>query len=297
MTMEVIPVSPALAAEICGVNVSRPLDASTVAEIHKAWLEHLVLLIRGQDLDEEAFCRFSAIFGELEHAPPNEAKNTTSGGYVPDSPEITVISNVIVDGVEIGSLGAGECAWHTDMSYNSVPPSASCLYALEVPTEGGATGFLNMYAAYETLPRPLKEAIAGKTAIHDTTYTSAGSLRKGYEPVDDVRKAPGARHPLLRTHPETGRTALFLGRRQNSYIVGLPVDESEALLDEIWAHATQDKFTWHHHWKKGDLIVWDNRCAMHVRHAFDPAARRIMHRTQIKGDAPFYKPEQPSRAA
>ena len=230
-----------------------------------------MLLIRGQDLNENAFRRFSAIFGELEHAPPNEAKNTTSGGYVPDSPEITVISNVIVDGVEIGSLGAGECAWHTDMSYNPMPPTASCLYALEVPPEGGATGFLNMYAAYETLPRPLKEAIVGKMAIHDTTYTSAGTLRKGYEPVEDVRKAPGARHPMLRTHPETGRTALFVGRRQNSYIAGCRWRRVEACSTRSGRMRRSTSSPGTTNGGTATLIVWDNRCAMHRRDAFDPA--------------------------
>ena len=125
-------------------------------------------------------------------------------------------------------------------------------------------------------------------AVQDYTLTSAGTLRKGFEPVIDVTKAPGARHPMVRTHPETGRNSLFLGRRTNGYVSGLPVDESEELLDYLWAHAIQPKFAWHHKWAIGDLVMWDNRCAMHRRNPFDDTERRVMHRTQIQGDRPYY---------
>ena len=125
-------------------------------------------------------------------------------------------------------------------------------------------------------------------AIHDFTLTSAGTLRKGFEPVGDVTEAPGARHPLIRTHPETGKSCLFLGRRTNSYILGLSVDESEKLLASLWDHATQQRFSWHHKWSVGDVVMWDNRCTMHRRDAFDNSDRRIMHRTQVRGDRPYY---------
>ena len=129
---------------------------------------------------------------------------------------------------------------------------------------------------------------SARQAIHDATYTSAGGLRKGVRPAADVSQTPGARHPILRTHPVTRREALFLGRRRNGYVVGLPVPESERLLDALWAHATQPQFAYTHRWQVGDLVMWDNRCAMHRRDAFDPDTRRIMHRTQVKGDAPFH---------
>jgi taurine dioxygenase len=289
MPIEVVPCAPALGAEIRGVDLSKPLDGDDLAAIEKTWLDHGVLLFRNQQLTDDDLVRFSACFGVPDRAPPNEAQNTTSDGSVPDLPEITVISNVVENGVEIGSLGAGECAWHADMTYKPDPPSACMLYALELPKHGGGgTGFLDMRAAYETLGDGLKQKIRDKQAIHDATYTSAGTLRKGYEPVDDVSKAPGARHPMVVRHPGTGREALLLGRRQNSYILGLPVEESEALLNEIWAHATRDKFAWNHEWRIGDLVLWDNRCTMHVRHAFDENDRRIMHRTQIRSEGPYY---------
>lgn len=289
MTFEIVQASPTLGAEIRGLDLSQPLDDATRAALQQAWLEHLVLLFRDQSLTDAELVRFSGYFGKPDLAPPNEAKNTTSDGYVPDLPEITVISNVIENGIEIGSLGAGECAWHTDMTYVDDPPSACLLYALELPAGGGGgTGFLNLCSAYETMPDALKERIEGRQAIHAATHTSAGTLRKGYEDVTDVSQTPGARHPLVVKHPETGRRALMLGRRQNSYVVGLPMAESEALLDAVWAHAVQPRFTWHHDWQLGDVVMWDNRCTMHVRHEFSADDRRIMHRTQVRSDGPYY---------
>jgi taurine dioxygenase len=176
------------------------------------------------------------------------------------------------------------------MSYNERTPIGSLLYSLEIPPEGGDTGFSNMYAAFETLPAALKRAILGKSCKHDSSRTSVGDLRKGFKDVTDPRAAPGAIHPLVRTHPATRRNALFLGRRRNAYIVGLPLAESEDLLNRLWAHASKPEFTWYQKWKVGDLVMWDNRCTMHRRDAFDPDSRRLMHRTQIKGDKPFFDP-------
>lgn len=289
MSIEVVPCSPALGAEIRGLDLHKPLDAATVQAVKDAWAEHLVLLIRGQMLSDDELVRYSAYFGTPDLAPPNEASNTTSDGTAPAHREITVISNVVENGVEIGSLGAGECAWHADMTYTETPPSSCMLHALELPKcGGGGTGFLSLRAAYETLPDDLKAQLKGREATHDATYTSAGTLRKGYAPVTDVREAPGARHPLVVRHPVTGQPQLMLGRRQNSYIPGLPVEESEALLDAVWAHATQDRFVWNHDWTPGDLVMWDNCGVLHVRHEFDADDRRIMHRTQIRGDGAYY---------
>jgi taurine dioxygenase len=139
---------------------------------------------------------------------------------------------------------------------------------------------------YETLPLELKKAIAGRKAVHDSTYNSAGIMRIGMQPVTDVRLAPGAQHPLIVQHPRNGKPLLFLGRRRNSYIVGLPVDESEALLDALWAHAAQPEFSMCQEWQSGDTIIWDNFATLHRRDSFDPQARRLMHRAQIKGVVP-----------
>jgi taurine dioxygenase len=158
------------------------------------------------------------------------------------------------------------------------------LYAIEIPPGGGNTGFTNMYSAYDALPAELKRRAAGLRVKHDGTYNSGGYLRAGVTPTDDPREAPGMLHPLVCTHPETGRKCLYLGRRRNAYIEGLPLAESEALLDEIWGYATRDAFTWYNVWQVGDVVLWDNRCTMHRRDPFDPSARRILHRTQIKGE-------------
>jgi len=160
------------------------------------------------------------------------------------------------------------------------------LYALEVPPAGGNTGFCNMYSAYEALPPELKRRAQGLRIKHDGTYNSGGYLRAGVAASDDPRTSPGAVHPLVCVHPESGRRCLYLGRRRNAYLVGLELAESEALLDALWSYATRDEFTWYNSWRPGDLVLWDNRCTMHRRDPFDPAARRVMHRTQIKGTAP-----------
>jgi taurine dioxygenase len=276
-------IGEALGAEVSGVDVSMPIAADTFAAIRKAWLDNLVLRFRGQKLTDPQMLEFSQLFGELDPPGPNPYGKP----FLPQHPEMNVISNVKEGGTPIGGLGDGEAIWHSDITYTDTPPSAALLYALELPAEGGDTYWANMYQAYEALPAETKKRIEGLKAIHDATYNSAGDKRKGYDDVTDPRRAPGARHGLVRTHPETGRKCLFLGRRRNSYIVGLELDGSEALLDALWAHATQPRFVFRQQWKIGDLMIWDNRCTLHRRDSFDPNARRVMHRTQIKGDRPY----------
>jgi taurine dioxygenase len=276
--IKVTKLADALGAEIGGLDLSKPLSTQTFRQIREAWLEHLVIRIRGQKLSDPQLLAFSKNFGELDPPGPNPLGRP----FLADHPEMNVISNIKVNEVPIGGLGDGEAIWHADMTYVERPPMAAILYAIEIPPAGGDTYWANMYAAYETLPAPLKRRIEGLEAIHDATYNSAGAMRKGYRDVTDPRTAPGARHPLVRKHPETGRSSLFLGRRRNSYIVGLEAAESEALLDELWRHATQPQFTFKQEWRVGDVLVWDNRCTLHRRDAFDPRARRLLHRTQIR---------------
>ena len=276
----------ALGAEIGGVDLSQPLSAQTFGEIRKTWLEHLVIRFRGQQLSDPQVLAFSSNFGELDPPGPNPLGRP----FLADHPEMNVISNIKQDGVPIGGLGDGEAIWHADMTYIERPPIAAILYAIEIPprsgdTASGDTYWANMYAACETLPAELRRRIEGREAVHDATYNSAGVMRKGCKEVTDPRSAPGARHPLVRKHPESGRNCLFLGRRRNSYVVGLDLAESEALLDELWAHATQPQFTFRQQWRVGDVMVWDNRCTLHRRDAFDPRARRLLHRTQIRAAA------------
>jgi len=279
--VEVIPTGAALAGEMRGVDL-RNLDAATFARLVEAWHEHSVLLIRDQALSDQELIAFSRRLGDLDWAPIQE----NGRRFVEGMPEIYIVSNVKVNGESIGSLGDGEAVWHTDMSYLPAPPKASVLYALEVPQAGGDTSFCSMYAAWEQLPEALQQRAAGLRVKHDGTYNSGGYVRQGVTPTDDPRTSPGTFHPLVYAHPETGRQALYLGRRRNACIEGLELDESNALLDEIWAHATRDELTWQHQWRVGDLVLWDNRCTMHRRDAFDPSARRVMHRTQIKAGGP-----------
>jgi taurine dioxygenase len=279
--IEVIPTAAALGAEVrCGDI--RALDDAGLAALRKAWLDNLVIVIRGQTLSDPELMAFGRRLGELDSAPLAKTGNEKARAH----PEVIVVSNVMEDGKPIGVLRDAEVVWHSDNSYRDIPLSFSALYALEIPPAGGDTGFANMYRALETLPGDLRQRIAALTIKQDMTYNSAGDLREGFKPVTDVRDAPGPHHPIVRTHAETGYNALYLGRRPNAYINGLPVEESERLLDALWAHATQPQLTWHHQWRVGDLLIWDNRCVMHHREPFDAGARRVMHRIQGKGDKP-----------
>jgi taurine dioxygenase len=294
MTVTVSPFAAGLGAEISGVDIRKPLSTADRDAIRKAWLDNLVLRFRDAPMDDAQHMAFTRHFGELEFNPAKliatqyGVETQTSGRKSEVAPEISVISNILEGGKPIGGLGDGEAFWHTDSSFVDVPPAASLLRSIECPppSAGGSTYFLNCYTAYDTLPESTKKRIDGLAMIHAATHSSGGKAHKGFESVEDVSKVPGAHQPMVRTHPETGRKALFLGRRINAYVIGLPVDESEALLDELWEHTTQEKFTWRQDWRVGDLIWWDNRCAMHRRDAFDPSARRLMHRTQLKGTRP-----------
>src|SRR5262245_21135717 len=278
-TMTVVPTGGALGAEVRGGDL-RALDASTFAAIHRAWLDHQVLLFRDLSLTDDDLVAFSRRFGDLDQAPVQE----TGRRFVEGHPEIYVVSNVVQDGAAIGSLGSGEAVWHTDMSYLADPPKASALYAVEVPPRGGDTSFCSMYAAWDGLPPDMQRRGERLRVKHDGTYNSGGYVRQGVTPTGDPRTSPGTLHPLVVVHPETGRRALYLGRRRNAYIDALPLDESDVLLDTIWNLATRESLTWRHQWRAGDLVLWDNRCTMHRRDPFDPSTRRTMHRTQITAD-------------
>ena len=279
--IEVIPTGAALGAEVrCG-DV-RALDAQGFAAVRKAAYDHLVILIRGQSLTDPELIEFGRGLGPLDIAPLAKTGKERARTH----PEIVVVSNVMEDGQAIGVLRDAEVVWHSDNSYREEPLSFSALYALEIPPRGGDTGFANMYLALETLPPEIRARISGRTLKHDLTYNSAGDLREGYAPVTDVRSAPGPHHPIVRTHADTGYDALYLGRRPNAYIDGLEVEDSEALLEALWSHATRAELTWRHQWRVGDILIWDNRCVMHHREPFDASARRVMHRIQCAGEKP-----------
>lgn len=282
-TLHIRPITPGVqfGAEIVDLDL-RGIDDHVFAAIHDAWVRHSVLLFRGQALSDPDLIAFSRRLGDLDHAPNQENGRRIASGM----PELYVVSNVRENGVAIGSLGSGEAVWHTDMSYLPSPPKASLLYSLEVPEVGGDTSFCDMYRAFDALPEALRQRVMGLRVKHDGTYNSGGYVREGVVPTEDPRAAPGMIHPLVCTHPDSGRQMLYLGRRRMSWIEGMELAESETLLDEIWDHATRAELGFTHHWAVGDLVMWDNRNSMHRRDPFDDNARRVMHRTQVRGSAP-----------
>jgi taurine dioxygenase len=294
---EIVPTGAALGAEIRGIDFSLPVPEQMKEALRSAWADHLVLLFRGQHIDDDQLLAAAGIFG-----PPHEAASRKfhlkAGAAIDDKhllsrhASVAIISNLDRNGnpvLDNGDLGSYEVVWHTDNSYVEVPPAGSMLYALELPPAGGGgdTSFNNQYLAYEELPDDLKRRIAGRSQVHDSSRNSAGVLRPGVKLPTTPEEVQGPAHPLVRVHPVTGRRALYLGRRRqwpSNYIVGMSNAESEALLDALWAHATQPKYAWTHSWRVGDVVLWDNRCCMHYRTEIDRAYRRVMHRTTIKGE-------------
>lgn len=293
----VTPTESALGAIVACGDLRRA-DAATVDAVRQASLDHLVVVVRGQTLSDADLVAFGRHFGEFDisaygpESPLVGVGKAAQGGKFAEFPEITVVSNVVEDGVALGGLGDGELVWHTDRSSHRQPPAESLLYALEIPPVGGNTAFCNMYLALDTLPSDLRKRVEGLQLKHDGTTDSASKVRAKYVEYQgtSVRDLPGGVHPLICMHPNTKRDYLYLGRRPKSYLMGLDVTESEALLDALWSHATQPAFTWEHEWQVGDLVIWDNRCTLHRRDAFDPNARRIMHRVIIKGAEPMRDP-------
>jgi taurine dioxygenase len=272
-----------IAAEIRCADV-RKLSPRARLEIKQAWLDNLVVLIRGQTLSPDELLEFGATFGELDKAAPDS--EMPAGQKPRFNPSVSVVSNIKENGVPIGSLGDGEVVWHTDHSYHQVPISMSMLIGVEIPKAGGRTGFINMYRAWETLSDDVKAKIRNVRIKNDGTYNSAGQIRRGLQPVTDVTRSPGVFHPAVRTHPDTGHNALYLGRRPHAWIEGWPVDESEKMLDFLWTHL-ESQPAWYNEWKVGDVVAWDNRCVMHRREPFSSEERRLLHRVQCKGSRPY----------
>lgn len=311
-SIRVTPLGGPLGAQVDAGDL-RAITDEQYSEIRRAWLEHHVLRFRGLDFNDDDLVAFSRRFGDYQPSNPNPhpaARDDLPGAegvakaaprirQAPRDaryPQISVVSNIVDGGVALGTLGDGELVWHSDQSSFEAPPSATMLYSIEVPLGQGRTGFLNTHLAYESLPDDLRRRIEGRQLKHDDSYDSSGYLRPGHVPVTDVRVSPGRLHPIVCSHPETGRAALFLGRRPFAWIEGLSVDESEDLLNALWSHLDQERFVWRQEWLKGDLIIWDNRSTMHQREAFDPKARRLMHRVMIKGSRPEYVPERRAAA-
>ncbi|MET4806161.1 TauD/TfdA family dioxygenase [Limibacillus sp. MBR-115] len=275
--LKFVPSGKALGVDVIGLDISKGISDEDFQQIVDAWYEHLVLRFRGQSINDKHLVDFALRFGQVHHAAGAEY-----GGKPENLHEaVELVSNIEKDGKPIGALGAGEATWHTDMSMYEIPATATLLYGDEIPPSGGNTRFTNLCDAYDLLDPELKKLVEGRRSIHDAAYLATGGVRPGYEALTDKSKGPGARHPIVRTHPYSGRKALYLGRMGFGYIEGLSVEESDRVLDALWAHMTQPRFIWEQEWKAGDLIVWDNRCVAHARGAFDPKSRRLLRRVTV----------------
>ena len=261
------PVSPAGGAIVAGIDLSRPLDAAAKAAIDAAFLAHHVVVFPEQALTREQQFGFAAQFGEVEVHGAHRGEWKRYG-------VAHVMSNLGADGKPaFRASPAGNHHWHTDKPYHPAPPLLTTLYAVELPPEGGDTEFANMTEAYAALPEAMKRRIAG--------------LRVAFRPAFDASR-PGADHPLVRTHPDTGRKSLYIGNH-STHVVGWCEAEGRALLGELLAHATQPRFVYTHRWQVGDLVMWDNRCLLHraVANYETGKYRRIMHRSVVRGTTPF----------
>ena len=272
----VTPVSPAIGAEVAGVDLRAALDADTVALIRRAWLDHLVLLFRDQELAQEDLVRFAACFGKP--AGRSSPKDEQTSGQAGLHPNIMLISNIRENGEPIGSLPDGELDFHHDMMFRDVPGIASMLYAVEVPAHGGNTLFASSYAGYETLSDELRQLFEGRRAFHRYHF---GSAQKG--DGKGTRAMAEALHPVFRTHEETGRKAIYGNRLMTDYVVDMPRAESDALLAQLFDHAERAEFVYEHVWRVGDVLIWDNRCSMHARTDFPATERRLMWRSTVEG--------------
>lgn len=277
---DVNPISPVMGAEIRGVDLSRPLDEAVFGAIRAALHRYKLLRFPAQRLSEAQQVAFSRRFGELQVHVLDQFRH-------PDHPEIYVLSNVEKQsGRTTGRHpDRGTLVWHSDLSFQCRPALATILYGIDVPRRGGETLFADMVAAYDSLPEDLKQQVAGRRAVHDLDY----SRRRAGEPPMTARQraeAPPVDHPLVRTHPDTGRKVLYISHHV-SRIDGLPDDEGRALLEALMTHATAERFVYRNTWKSGDVVMWDNRCTMHRATEYDAAAeRRVIHRTVVKGDVP-----------
>ena len=271
--IEVVPLSDACGAEIRGVDLTKPLDSETLKAIEQAWYQHLLLVFRNQDISNDDQIRFCRYFGDLE--------DVRTGKYANEEMRHTMMITNVTDTGYMTALENGEMWFHSDQCYYEYPCRASTLYAMEIPKTGGNTLFANCYSAWETLPDDLREKLGGLKAHN--IYDYAGNPVKRGDNIDP--DAPQYSHPVARTHPETGRKALYVNRLMTDFIEGLPEDESDRILQQLFEHSENPEFVYEHVWQVGDLVMWDNRCSMHARTDFDPGERRMMRRITVKGEA------------
>jgi taurine dioxygenase len=276
--LDIVKLTPHIGVEVRGIDLTRPLDAATVEALRGAWLDHIVLLFRGLTLEQADLLRAAEVFGTV--APMARPKDEYPKGYAKLLPNIMLISNIREDGVPIGALPDGEMMFHHDMLHAEVPHKGTLLYAVEVPSHGGNTLFANGYAAYDTLPADIREPLEGRIARHHYHY---GSTLKG--DGRGTKASAASRHPVFRTHDETGRKAVYVNRLMTEEVEGMDRAESDRLLAALYDHAERPEFVYEHVWRVGDLLLWDNRCSMHARTDFPGGERRLMWRTTLEGEA------------
>ncbi len=271
---EIVPLTKHIGAEIRGLDLSKPVDEQTQKALYQAWLDHVVLIFRGQNLSQEDHVRATRIFGE--HAPIRRPPKYFPPGFNRVLPGIMFISNIRENGEPIGALPDGEMMFHHDMIHHEIPDKGTLLYSIEIPSYGGNTLFASGYAAYDTLDPELKKKLEGKWAKHHYNY---GSTIKGDGKGTEAFAA--AKHPIFRTHEESGRKAVYVNRLMTVGIEGMDDREAEPLLEALFDHAEKPEFVYSHSWKVGDLMIWDNRCSTHAREDFPADQRRLMLRTTV----------------
>jgi taurine dioxygenase len=280
-TVQFSPLTPVIGVEVEGVDLSRPATDAVRDRLVDALTEHGVLLFRGQNITPQQQVAFSRNFGELDIHVLDQYQ-------VPGCPEVFVISNVVDKGKHIGAYG-GARLFHSDMSYNPEPTMGSLFYCRECPPEGGQTEFASMFAAYEALPEDRRQWLLKQRAVHDYVYHYETCLthRKPLTAEQKARLSPTT-HPAVRTHPISGRNALYISEALTSHFEGMDLEESRRSIRELCAFATEPRFVYRHEWRPGDLVFWDNRSTLHRALPFDESqCRRVMHRTTVKGDRPF----------
>lgn len=279
MAIRVTPLSDALGAEITGVDLTKPLDPETVSAVNDAWLEHLVIVFRGQDLSDEDQVRFGEYFGPVgDYLRPDTLR---SEAMKERHRSVMFVSNIVENGEPIGTLPEGEMMFHTDTGYAQNPHKATTLYAVELPDRGGHTIFSNQYAVYEALPDRLRKKLDGRDANNAYEFGTTIKTKDRY----DAPETRTAIHPVFKPHTETGRLALFVNELMTESIAGLPEDESRAVLDELFAMQREPRFLYEHVWQLGDLVMWDNRCTLHARTDFPSDQRRLLRRITVEDAA------------
>lgn len=270
-------------AEIVGIDLSHPLNDTDFARVHRAHLDHHVVVFRDQHITPEQHVAFSRRFGNLQI-------HVLKQFLLKDHPEILIVSNIVENGQPIGLGDAGQY-WHSDLSYKELPSLGSLLHAQELPSEGGDTLFANQHLAFDTLPAELRNAIAGKRAEHSYLAKYAELQKKApWRPKlteAQIAEVKTVVHPVVRVHPETGKRGLFVSEHFTTRILDIPEDESNALLAELFEHSTRDELVYRHQWQSHDLVFWDNRSVVHLAAGCPDHLRRKLFRTTVEGDAPF----------